>query len=283
MSDAETLWVLAVGIYLAETLLLVPRDAAVFRSAGRGGFRAVRPFFARRDSGPGLVMGTPWPPLGLLAIGRREGALLAPEVVRDRVGAWLAASRRVRGAAVALLVVTFAGSALVIWAPAGPWGRASGAWVFALVGALWALTGGLAVRLWRRQDPARRAPGKDLFTALASPLSAVRVHDVLGRNELADVSELALALALLSPEARAPVVRAALVRARGEGGAAEAALAATLSGEGVDVGAVLAPPAREDADAQAYCPLCLAEYRVAEGVCSTCEGVALVAFGVESR
>jgi hypothetical protein len=46
--------------------------------------------------------------------------------------------------------------------------------------------------------------------------------------------------------------------------------------------ALLAPRAGEDPLALTYCPVCLADYRVAEGTCGDC-GVALVRYGEKSR
>jgi len=75
---------------------------------------------------------------------------------------------------------------------------------------------------------------------------------------------------------RGEVASAAHARALGAGALRSLALAF-----GEPPAALLAPPAREDPLAGAYCPACHCEYRRSAGTCSSCR-VGLVAFGCEA-
>jgi hypothetical protein len=129
---------------------------------------------------------------------------------------------------------------------------------------------------------------------ILTPTASIRACDMLGRDLLAGYHPLAMALVLCSGEDRAGTVRRILldhahpVRPRYlhedalERAAAddyhdrlEAALAAAVEKAGLSVAALTAPPTLHDLKAVAYCPRCDGEFIIAEGVCTTCGGLAL--------
>lgn len=273
MREAEALYLLAIALYLYETIAVVPLDAAVVLRRWRT-WRRVKPHVLRSGAGPALVWGWPLPPLGLIAVGARRGRLVHGEA-RARVEAWSRATRWLRLNEVALFVAVFGGGAALVWTNLAAWPLLS-----AMAG-FWVLTAVEAVLVVRAL--ARRPRWTDVIVALASPLSALRLHDVLGKKVVADLDGLALA-ELLPDEARREAFREALVRARYWGERDPAEVVSFGRAAGLDVEALLVPPEREGPAAQAYCPSCHAQFVRADATCASCRDTAVVAFqGSDAR
>ena len=269
MREAEALYLFAIVLYLYETIATVPLDAVVLARRWRV-WRRVTPFVLRSGAGPALVLGWPLPPLGLLAIGAPRGRLAHGEA-RARIAAWAHATRWLRVTEVSLFVALFGGGAALVWTTLAAWPLLVG------MAGFWVLTAVEAVLVMRGLEVDKRPRWTDLIVALASPLSAVRLHDVLGKKVVADLDGLALA-ELLPDGARREAFRRALVRARWFGERDPAEVIAFGRDAGLDVEALIVPPEREGPQALAYCPSCHAQFVHADTTCESCRGLAVVPF-----
>lgn len=123
-----------------------------------------------------------------------------------------------------------------------------------------------------------------------SPFSAIRANDVLLRDLFCAFHPLAVANVLLSKEEfrleAERTLRQSLFRADGDAtssdGAMGRALESFLAKTGMLREELLRSPHRESQNCQTYCPLCLAQFVVAEGACPDCGEVQLKTFPPES-
>ena len=119
-----------------------------------------------------------------------------------------------------------------------------------------------------------------------SPFSAIRANDVLLRDLFCAFHPVAVASVLLSKEdARAQAernLRQSLFRTDGDAASSDAAmrraLESFLAKNGMPREELLRPPRRESQNCQTYCPLCLAQFVLAEGECPDCGDVQLKEF-----
>ena len=118
-----------------------------------------------------------------------------------------------------------------------------------------------------------------------SPFSAMRANDVLSRDLFCAFHPMAVACVLLSKEdARVQAertLRQNLFRAGTEASSDAAmlrALESFLARNGMPREELLRPPPRESQNCRTYCPLCLAQFVLAEGECPDCGDVQLKQF-----
>ncbi len=119
-----------------------------------------------------------------------------------------------------------------------------------------------------------------------SPFSAIRANDVLLRDLFCAFHPVAVASVLLSKEdARAQAernLRQSLFRADWDTASSDAAirraLESFLAKNGIPREELLRPPRRESQNCRTYCPLCLAQFVLAEGECPDCGDVQLKQF-----
>ncbi len=135
------------------------------------------------------------------------------------------------------------------------------------------------------------------LTMLVAMPAAIRAHDCLTMNLLAETHPLAAARALCSPEDFRELARRALLDQRfprlpmfssenaGANGTEAcwrgALLEATekfLRDEGLNLEELLAPPAPGDPGNRSFCPRCRAQFVTADGACTDCGGRALEPF-----
>jgi len=269
VSDAEALYLLAVVVYLAETCMRVPRDASgVQRAIGR--WRRLHPIVLRGGAGPALVVPAPlMPPLGLVALGRQGGSLVRAEALA-RVRAFAQETQALRFYTTMTWLVVFGGGALLVW-----WPHMTTWSVLAPAAVMWLGIVTEAIRLQRAAPRHLRVAWTDLIVTLASPLSAMRAHDVLARPAFVDLDPVALAAAVLPREVAAQVVGRALARSRVFGQGDGPALEALARDAGLDPQVLLAAPSPEGPSALSFCPICRAQFVLTTGRCEDCGGVAL--------
>jgi hypothetical protein len=119
-----------------------------------------------------------------------------------------------------------------------------------------------------------------------SPFSAIRANDVLLRDLFCAFHPLAVGCVLLSKgKSRAQAertLRQSLFRTDDDATSSEAAMRRALEAFLVKIGMpsqeLLNAPQRESENCQTYCPLCLAQFVLAEGECPDCGDVQLKTF-----
>ena len=207
---------------------------------------------------------------------------------RDRLASTRAATWRLRVYGNLLLPILFAGAYGLFFVPG-----VLEHWPWLAVGIV-----GLMVLIWvetwsahRRLYPALRGDRwMTLLLMVASPPAAVRAHAWLAKDALARFHPLAVGAVLLSKEALhtfmgvtwrdlesplGPVdetVAVALAEGRARHRAATQRIATQID---LDVEALTQPPNPDDASVEGFCPRCHEVYRLSEGPCSDCPGVAL--------
>ncbi len=267
MRDAEILYLFVIGLFLYECIITVPIGSVVMQQRFLR-WRRVEPFVLRSGAGPAIVLAWPLPPLGLLAIGRRhaERGRMALAEVAPRLATYGAQTLALRLCESVLWLATFVGGAALVWLDAIPSEP-----ILGLIAASWVATAVAGVMVQRRLAKPLRAEWKDVIVALLSPLSALRLHDVLGKKVVADLDELALIGALARPVDRVVPFRVALARATHLGHGDAAAVAALAVEAGLDPTALSTMPERESLDALAYCPVCHAQFLRLDATCEACD------------
>ncbi len=204
-------------------------------------------------------------------------------------------SRRLRWLANGLFLFIFAAAPLAIWLAGFRL-----AWMGLLAGLL-ALAASIAVLFLRAHRQLYPELEDERFTqfiiVLLSPANAIRALDLLSRPALEAFHPLALARRLFTapafeafatrclrdlrhpayPEfdAKDPVARETERWFRQvQLGTAEKFLAR----HGIDAARLSLVPAKAEPDCRSYCPRCLAQFTVHEGVCEDCGGLPLVRF-----
>lgn len=215
-------------------------------------------------------------------IGEAAAAALDIEPIRSRRAAFEAAIRPAEICAWLFFAVLFAALPAALYL--GPLPDPLLAALLALTGAAYAATLATALRAARRLRRQGILPAKGpLAPLLLAPPAAVRTVAALGRDLLPGRDPLAVAAALLPARDLLRLVRAELH------GAAQAAvhpqatgpwsqawsgrrdlLLALLTQTGIEEAAALAPPARRDPAATAWCPLCDVEVREDAKACADC-------------
>jgi hypothetical protein len=297
MREAELLYALAVLLYLYECIIVVPLDAYVVGTSGlklprsRTVWRRRRPLVLRSGAGPALVLGDVFA-LGLTMVaaqakplveaGDDRGRAVVPAAVplsvsgamtgAGRIGSFAKVTRELRFTQAVLLLAIVVGGALLVWSevPSTP--------IFATVVGLWAALVPLSLGVRRRIIPARRPLWRPLVFAWLSPLSAIRLHDHLGRNLVNDVDGLALS-GQVRAEGFGDELRTALARAVHLQDGDVLTLANLALAHELDPEALLAPPVAASDDAVAFCPVCLAQFSRLDAVCEADRDLAVVAFG----
>lgn len=161
--------------------------------------------------------------------------------------------------------------------------------ILLLYGAVLAATAH-AGRALHRQGALRRRPS--LLPIVFSPVAATRAVAVLARDLFAGFDPLLLAALLLKKgsfleRARAELHGSAFAAGRGDDDwkrfweERRKAVLRLLERFEIGEAEALAPPARQDASAEAWCPVCGTEYRSASGSCEDC-GLPLARFLDES-
>lgn len=269
--EAEVLYLFVVGLYLLESLVIVPVGAVVV-ARGLWRWRVAEPLVLRGGAGPAVTLAFPAPPLGLVAAGSTAGRLALTDA-RERVAAFARASWDLRVAESALFLAVFGGGATLVW-----WDAAPDLPALAAMGSTWLTTALFAVLTRRRLAPEARPPWGGFAIGMLSPISAIRLHDVLGKRVFADLDGLAVAAAMLPPGPRAEVMRRALARATHGRGGDPAAIAALAEEAGLDLAALRAAPERDSARALAWCPICRDQFVRYDETCATCGDVPLERF-----
>jgi hypothetical protein len=130
---------------------------------------------------------------------------------------------------------------------------------------------------------------------LLNPLSAIRAHDLLARDLLAEYHPLAVGRVLCDSESFRDLARPALLDLRhplviqGENGESDATASwyhqcytatteSWFKSISVDLADLLFPPLPMDEACQSFCPRCQCQYVVPEGICQACGGIPLRAF-----
>ncbi len=273
MRDAEILYLFVLGLFIYECIITVPIGSVVMQQR-LVRWRRVQPFVLRSGAGPAIVLAWPLPPLGHLAIGKQHphGRMALAEVA-PRLASYRKQCLELRICENVLWVATFVGGAALVWLDALP----SEPIVAAIVVA-WVATAVAAVRLQRRLSKALRAAWKDVIVAMLSPLSALRLHDVLGKKVTADLDELALIGALAAPADRVVPFRKALARATHLGVGDAESVAALAIEAGLDLAGLRAIPERESEHALAYCPVCHAQFLRLDATCEPCNDLRPTAY-----
>jgi hypothetical protein len=262
MGEAESLWCVAVGLYLVECFWRIPEGAAIFQARFFRRWSRVPLWRPRGPRGSAYALGFPLAPLGHTWVA--AGTCRDREEAHARLAAWRSASRALVGAQSILWSIVFGVLPVAYYRPA--WLSILGAAGSGL--GIWILVIGLAVAGHRRLPPTVRPPLHELIAALASPLGAMRAHDVLARRLFLDLEPLVLAGLLLDPVAKARLGREVLV-ARAE----DPAVAAMLAEMGLDPDRLLDPPEPDGPGSRAYCPVCLDQFVRVDVTCSVCGGV----------
>ena len=162
-------------------------------------------------------------------------------------------------------------------------------WPVLLVYLIWSLAwvGWSFLRAHRALYPEQSEGRWQQVMVLAlSAFSAIRANDVLLRDLFCAFHPLAVASVLLSKEdARAQAernLRQSLFRTDRDAASSDAAmrraLESFLAKNGMPREELLRPPRRESQNCQTYCPLCLAQFVLAEGECPDCGDVQLKEF-----
>jgi len=127
---------------------------------------------------------------------------------------------------------------------------------------------------------------QQVMVLVLSPFSAIRANDVLLRDVFCAFHPLAVAFVLLSKEeSRVQAernLRQSFFRTDRDAAASDAvmqrALESFLTKTGMPRAELLRPPLRESENCRTYCPLCLAQFVLAEGECPDCGEVQLEEF-----
>ena len=162
-------------------------------------------------------------------------------------------------------------------------------WVALCAFSTWTVHRGLYGKRGDTPGAARTERWAQLALMFLAPYTALRATDKVGRNLLAGLHPIAVALALAGPKRGHDAVLRALrdlstprpLALEPAGAEIDADFRARLfqatrkraEGRGVDVGAIAAPPPL-GAGQVAWCPRCRVPYRQASGTCADC-GVAL--------
>jgi hypothetical protein len=167
-------------------------------------------------------------------------------------------------------------------------------WPVLLAYLIWSLAwiGGSFLRAHRTLYPEQKEGRWQQVMVLAlSPFSAIRANDVLLRDLFCAFHPLAVSYVLLSKEeSRVQAernLRQSLFRIDGDAATSEAAMRRSLESFLAKTGMLreelLRPPSRESENCRTYCPLCLAQFVLAEGECPDCGEVQLKRFPIGSE
>jgi hypothetical protein len=162
-------------------------------------------------------------------------------------------------------------------------------WPVLLAYLIWSLAwiGWSSLRVHRALYPEQKeGRWQQVMVLVLSPFSAIRANDVLLRDLFCAFHPLAVASVLLSKEdARAQAerdLRQSLFRTDRDAASSDAAmrraLESFLAKNGMPREELLRPPHRESQNCRTYCPLCLAQFVLAEGECPDCGEVQLKQF-----
>jgi len=162
-------------------------------------------------------------------------------------------------------------------------------WPVLLAYLIWSLAwvGWSFLRAHRALYPERKeGRWQQVMVLVLSPFSAIRANDVLLRDLFCAFHPLAVSCVLLSKEdARAQAernLRQSLFRTDRDAASSDAAMGRALESflakNGIPREELLRPPRRESQNCQTYCPLCLAQFVLAEGECPDCGDVQLKQF-----
>jgi hypothetical protein len=162
-------------------------------------------------------------------------------------------------------------------------------WPILLAYLIWSLAwiGWSFLRAHRALYPGQKEGRWQQVMVLAlSPFSAIRANDVLLRDLLCAFHPVPVACVLLSKEESRVLaernLRQSLFRMESDATSSDSVmrlvLQAFLSKNGMPPEELLSPPHRESENCETYCPLCLAQFVLAEGECPDCVEVTLKKF-----
>jgi len=271
MREAELLFLAAVLLYIYEGLFVLPTSTAVVQRVWRR-WKRVDPLVLRGGRGPALALGALLPPLGptvpVAVMGSHDVA-----AVTDAIALTVRATRHLRFAESLLFIAIFGGGAAMVWfdqAPDVP--------ILLAIAWLWVLCVASSLDARREVPETQRPPWKDLIIACASPLSALRLHDLFFKRACPDADITAALLALAPPHVAREGLRLALAKARYSGDGPLPALETMAADWGYDAGMLDAEPERGGPEDLAFCPICLAAFSRVDARCNTCHDVAVRAF-----
>jgi hypothetical protein len=244
----EALGLLLIALYVVDAALVCDPGATVIVGWHRGGTRLRRgvkvPFGRPRSLSCGGLLPPLAPPM--IVTGDRLDADLAASL-HARMREELRLLRVLTNLLFVAVFVLLPGAVLAPWGPFRPTG------VLVLIGVLLLMVAAAAVVAVRRVYPQTESR-PNVTATLLSPVSAVRVTDVIVRRLLADWHPVAVARVLCSREDYLSLARSACFSPSGS----RAALTRFLRSVG-DWGAVQAAPAMKDGCAF-YCPKCHAQF-----------------------
>lgn len=281
MTPYGELWVVLLGFYLLDSLVLLGPGASLLMEQRRGRFRASHGALRLGAVERSLAMRAllPWRANLELAVGTALGSAEPAQLdgVRERWRELQRVGAPVRWAGAVVAALGFIGLPVVLALAPRP------IWLLTLAASLWlgmATTFALLLRAHRRLFPSW---AHERWTAalpcLLLPTSAMRAYDALARHAFADHPPLLVTALLLEPVA----AEAGLARrerelawpthdelATGDAAVRRAELAALRR---LRQQLALPPPA--SAPAEPHCPRCLERYVAATGECPDCPGVAI--------
>jgi hypothetical protein len=167
-------------------------------------------------------------------------------------------------------------------------------WPFLLAYLVWSLAwiGWSFLRAHRALYPElKEGRWQQVMVLALSPLSAIRANDALMRDLFCDFHPLAVGHVLLSREEYRVQAdwhfRQALFRMDWNLSSSDAPMLRVLQTFLMKIGLppeeLLAPPPRESQNCQTYCPLCLSQFVIAEGVCPDCGDFQLKKFPPDGK
>lgn len=139
----------------------------------------------------------------------------------------------------------------------------------------------LFVRAYRRIYPQKKGwPLQQMTTIGLSPFAAIRANDLLVAELVVGFHPVAVGRRLLPDEEFRLLASRELRKARflHRDDFALRFLNDFLTQNGLNPESLLIPPRKEDYASQAYCPVCLTQYVVANGTCKDCHDTPLVHF-----
>jgi hypothetical protein len=283
MTSYGDLWVVLLGFYLFDSLVLLGPGASLLMEQPSGRFRASRRALRLGAVERSLALRAllPWRANLELAAAAALGPAEAGQLgaVRERWRELQRVGGPVRRAGASVTALGFVGLPVVLALAPRP------IWLMTLAAGVWvgmATTFALLLRAHRRLFPSRT---HERWTAalpcLLLPTSAMRAYDALARHVFAGHPPLLVAALLLEPVA----AEARLARrerelawptrdelATGDASARRAELAAlTRLRQQIALPPTASPPA------EPHCPRCLERYVAAAGECPDCPGVAITA------
>ncbi|HKV61195.1 MAG TPA: hypothetical protein VJO16_04730 [Candidatus Acidoferrum sp.] len=167
-------------------------------------------------------------------------------------------------------------------------------WPFLLAYLIWSLAwiGWSFLRAHRALYPEQKEGRWQQVMVLAlSPFSAIRANDILLRDLFCAFHTVAIGHVLLAKEETRVLaernLRQSMFRSDGDATSSDTLMRRVLESFLIRIGMppdeLLSPPRRESQNCHTYCPLCLAQFVLAEGECPDCGDVPLRKFPPDAK